>query len=834
MPLDKYKAKRDFKKTPEPKARLGKGNGYTYLIQKHAARRLHYDLRLELDNVLKSWAVIRGPSLDTHDRRLAVEVEDHPVEYGTFEGTIPKGQYGGGTVMLWDTGTWEPIGDPHKQLEDGKFTFRLHGKRLQGEWSLVRMKGRKSDRGRNNWLLIKRTDEHAVPDDNDHLLEVYDTSAVSGRTMEEIATAKDAVWQGNREEKIAPKKPRRKIVKNKNLKAPPKFIAPQLATMGKGMPKSDDWVHEIKFDGYRLIARIENGDVRLFTRSGKDWTEKFPPIAKQLEHLEVQNAMLDGELVVVDKEGHSSFKALQDALTNNNYDNMQYYLFDILFLDGEDLRALPLLTRKEYLQSVMPDEQDGRIFYSEHFEHVEKNFLQSICGMHLEGIVSKQKNASYVSTRSSSWVKSKCIQRQEFIIVGFTNSTDAGRGIGALLLGIYKEGTLHYSGKVGTGFDYALSVDLRKKLEKLKQAKPAIPGLTSDIKRGAFWVEPKLVCEVKYTEVTPEGRLRHPVFEGLREDKPAGAVRLETPVSITKTKGTANVAGIKISHPDRVLFPEDNITKLQVVQYYEAVAPYILPYIGNRALSIIRCTDKADETCFFQKHIVKGLSNAVHQVHVKENAPPYVMVDSVEGLVELAQMGVVEIHPWGSQADKPDKPDTIIFDFDPDLGMQWPQIVDGAAEIRKHLHDIGLESFAKVSGGKGVHVIIPIKPQHHWDEVKSFAKGLANVMVKDNPEKYIYNMSKAKRKGRIFIDYLRNDLGATAVAPYSLRARKNAPVALPITWKELIESKEMPFFTLAEVRNILQSGYVDPWEGFFNTKQSLDIKTLKAFAKYAD
>jgi bifunctional non-homologous end joining protein LigD len=834
MPLDKYIAKRDFKKTSEPKGKLGKGNGFKYLIQKHAARRLHYDFRLELDNVLKSWAVTRGPSLDTHDKRLAVEVEDHPIEYGSFEGTIPKGQYGGGTVMLWDAGTWEPMGDAKKQLAEGKFTFRLHGKRLQGEWTLVRMKGRKSDRGRNNWLLIKRTDEHAVPGDNDHLLELYDTSVVSGRTMEEIAAAKDAVWQSNHEEKITKqKKQLHKIVKNKNLAVPPKFIPPQLATLGTEMPKGKNWVHEIKFDGYRLIARIENGEVRLLTRTGKDWTEKFAPIAKQLQNLPIQNGMLDGEVVVVNKEGNSSFKELQDALTNNNYDNMQYYLFDILFLDGEDLRGLPLIERKKQLQNILSNEGDGRIFYSEHFEDVEKNFLQNICSMHLEGIVSKQKDAPYTSTRTRTWMKSKCIQRQEFIIVGFTNSTDAGRGIGALLLGIYRNGYLEYSGKVGTGFDYAMSADLRKKLDKLKQPKPAFKKATSEIKRGAFWVEPKLVCEVKYTEITPEGRLRHPVFEGLREDKPSGSVRLETPVITPKT-GTAIVAGIKISHPDKVLYPEDNITKLQVVQYYEAIAPYILPYISNRALSIIRCTDHVGDACFFQKHMGRGLSDAVHKVNVKENEPPYLMVDSIEGLVALAQMGMVELHPWGSQADRPDKPDTIIFDLDPDVGMKWEQIVIAAGEIRKHLQDIGLESFAKVSGGKGVHVTIPIKPQHNWNEVKNFTKGLANIMVRDSPAKYTSNMSKAKRKGRIFIDYLRNDLGATAVAPYSLRARKNAPVALPISWNELMASKEMPFFPLSEVLEVLNTRDSDPWAEFFNTKQSLGTKTISAFAKYAD
>jgi bifunctional non-homologous end joining protein LigD len=834
MPLDKYIAKRDFHKTPEPKGELGNSNGFKYLIQKHAARRLHYDFRLELDNVLKSWAVTRGPSLDPHDKRLAVEVEDHPVEYGSFEGTIPKGQYGGGTVMLWDTGTWEPVGDPHKELADGKLTFRLHGKRLQGEWSLIRMKGKKSDKDRNNWLLLKRTDEYAVPQDTDYLLEVYDTSVVSGRTMEEIASANDAVWQSKREEKIPQqKKPRRNIVKNQNLPEPPKFIAPQLATLEVQMPKGEDWVHEIKFDGYRLIARINNGAVQLFTRTGKEWTVKFPTIAKQLKEFPVQNAILDGEVVVVNEDGATSFKALQDALTNNNYNNMQYYLFDLLFLDGEDMRRLPLIKRKKHLREILADNQNGRIFYSEHFEGVEKNFLQNICSMHLEGVVSKLKNAPYTSTRSKTWIKSKCSQRQEFVIVGFTNSTDAGRGIGALLLATYKNGALEYSGKVGSGFDYAMSADLRKKLEKLQQKKSALKNVTSEIKRGTFWVEPKLVCEVKYSEVTPEGRLRHPVFEGLREDKPAGSVHFESPVNIPKTTNTATVAGIKISHPDRVLYPESNITKLQVVQYYEAIAPYILPYISNRALSIIRCTDNASDTCFFQKHIGKGLSKAVHQVHVKKNEPPYVMVDNVDGLVSLAQMGMVELHPWGSDVNNPNKPNVIIFDLDPDLNMPWKEIVSAAQELQIHLRDINLESFVKVSGGKGVHITVPIKPEHYWDEVKSFTKGLANIMMHDSPAKYTSNMSKAKRKGRIFIDYLRNDLGATAIAPYSLRARKNAPVALPISWDELNNSTQMPLFLLTDVLDLVQTR-PDPWAEFFNTKQSLDTKTIQAFVKYAD
>ncbi|MBM3617536.1 MAG: ATP-dependent DNA ligase, partial [Alphaproteobacteria bacterium] len=576
--LDKYNAKRDFTKTAEPTGKIAKGKGFRYLIQKHAATRLHYDFRLELDGVLKSWAVTRGPSLDPHDKRLAVEVEDHPLDYGDFEGVIPAGQYGGGTVMLWDTGTWEPLGDPHKQLKAGSLKFHLHGERLKGEWALVLMKGRKQEK-RNNWLLIKHTDEESIPGDGEKLLERFSTSVASERSMEQIANAKDSIWKSKNAAKNKPAAKKKMPLVKKGKDKFPSFIKPQLATLVDALPEGEKWVHEVKFDGYRLQAHINAGKVKLFTRSGLNWTAKFPKLATSLGNLPCDSAILDGEVVAINPDGVSNFKALQYALSEADDGELQFYAFDLLYRDGVNLMKEKLTARKASLAELL-EKPPENIFYSEHFESENGDFLTHACKLHLEGVISKLKDGRYVEGRGKSWVKSKCSKRQEFVIAGFTLPTK-GKGIGALILGYYEDNALHYAGRVGTGFTSELSLDLRQKLEKLRVKKSAFSDdLPAAARRGVQFVQPKLVGEVQYAEWTDTGVLRHPSFQGLRQDKSAKQVGKDKAMPVErKQKSSNDFAGIKITHPDKLLYPGEGITKGMVAEYYAAIASYILPHI---------------------------------------------------------------------------------------------------------------------------------------------------------------------------------------------------------------------------------------------------------------
>lgn len=827
--LSKYNKKRDFKKTAEPAGKLKKGKGFGYLIQKHDATRLHYDFRLELDGVLKSWAVTKGPSLDPADKRLAVEVEDHPVSYGTFEGTIPEGQYGGGTVMLWDNGTWEPLDDPHKGLKKGHLHFKLYGGRLKGEWALVRMNPRPQDKGRSNWLLLKKSDQYAKPGDKDKFLLKENTSITTKRSMEEIAESKKSkVWQSNREEKKEKVKP---IIKTKL----PAFIPPQLATLVDKMPEGKNWVHEIKFDGYRTLARIDDS-VRMQTRTGLDWTHKFKAIARELKKLN-KTAILDGEIVALNKGGQSSFMELQKALTDKKTDELQYYVFDLLYLDGKDLRDLSLTDRKEKLKALLENKKLHNIFYSDHFTKAE-GFYDKACKLGLEGVISKKADEKYHSGRGKYWLKSKCHKRQEFVIGGFTMPSTGANGVGALLLGYYKNGKLTYSSKCGTGFDNEMSSILRKKLEALKTKENPFEKVTAIGRRGAIWVKPKLVCEIEFTEWTTDGALRHPSFQGLREDKPATHVgrdkekKIKTvKTNIVKPKTTkAVVAGINISHPDRILYPNENITKLEVAEYYEAISNYILPYIKDRPISTIRCQDDITKECFFQRHAGTSNNKYLHEVRVNNHGGglPYMAVNSREGLISLIQNGIVEIHPWGATSKDITKPDRIIFDFDPDVELDWKLVVEAAFTMKKKLEKLGLKSFLKTTGGKGLHVTVPIKPKYGWHIIKPFAKALAESMVKDEPKKYTANMSKASRKGKIFIDYLRNGETATAISAYALRARAGATVAMPMDWKEITPKLDPKKFNLRTVPAILKKRS-DPWKDFYKTNQQITAVMLKTF-----
>jgi bifunctional non-homologous end joining protein LigD len=824
-----YREKRDFSKTPEPEGTPAKRSGQRYLIQKHAATRLHYDFRLELDGVLKSWAVTRGPSLDPHERRLAVEVEDHPVAYGTFEGVIPKGQYGGGTVMLWDEGTWEPIGDPHQGLAKGKLEFALHGKRLQGEWTLVRMRDRGKDKGRRNWLLIKRTDDFARPGDNDRLLTEEASSVVSGRGMEDIAAAEDRVWQSQNAATTQDKLP--------------EFIPPQLATLADAVPGGKNWVHEVKFDGYRALAYLQDKIVRIYTRTGQDWTHKFPTLAAKLAKLPAKTAILDGEIVAVDAAlGATSFKALQQALSEKRDGELQYYVFDLLFLNGEDLREQPLLERKSRLEQLLKARAVKLLVsYSEHFTADGSAMLKSICGLHLEGVISKSADARYTSGRSAAWLKTKCRRRQEFVIGGFTLPTHAPRGVGALLVGYFDEDRLVYAGKVGTGFDHDSSLALRKRLDVLEDKAMPFAAAPATVKRGARWVKPTLVCEVEFSEWTADGRLRHPSFQGLRDDKPARSVARNETVATApakpatseargKTRGEIEVEGVRISHPERIIFPGTDITKLRLAEYYREVADRILPYVVDRPLSMLRCPDGAGGACFFQRHVARGQSPHIHETHVTVHGrnEDYLKIRDVQGLMSLVQWGVIELHPWGCLAADPERPDRMIFDLDPDPASPWEAVIEAAREIRMRMKEFGLESFLKTTGGKGLHVVVPIEPSYGWKPVKAFARAVAESMQHDDPKRYLARASKEARRGKIFVDYLRNDLTATAVAPYSVRARPGATVSLPQAWSQLKPSLRPDQFTVTTVPGLLKKQKTDPWADMLSVRQTIAERFLKA------
>ena len=838
--LSQYHKKRDFRQTAEPSGKVEKSRtGHSYLIQKHAASHLHYDFRLELDGVLKSWAVTRGPSVDPQDRRLAVEVEDHPVAYGDFEGVIPKGQYGGGTVMLWDQGTWEPIGDPHASLKKGSLHFKLHGGRLKGEWTLVRMKDRPKDRGRHNWLLIKRSDRYAREGAGDTFLEKHSTSIATRRSMEQIARAADATWQSHRSEH-ATAKASPPIGKAKRRVSFP-TIAPQLATLATEVPAGSAWVHEVKFDGYRVLTYIDHGKVRMMTRGGLDWTDKFGDLCRILAKLKVDSAVLDGELVAMDKNKVSSFNQLKHDLSEGGA-NLSYYVFDLLYLNGKDLRQEPLLARKKPLEALL-GQRLPRVFYSAHFAEAPQ-FLDKACAMGLEGVISKRADAPYHAGRSKTWLKTKCHRRQEFVIGGYTRSSTGAAVIGSLLLGYYAGKDFVYAGRVGTGFDQKTARSLFKTLKGLERGSMAYTQYSDGgrrgpgWKRGVVWVEPKLVCEVEFTEWTEDGALRHPSFQGLREDKPAREVKRDAPISTAKAKEAAvkevkeavraspsrkAAAGdVVLSHPEKMLWPEDGYTKQDLADYYAAVAKWILPHIADRPLSFVRCPAGSGKPCFFQRHSGEGMSPHIHTQKLRDTEP-YLYIRDRDGLLALVQMGVLEIHQWGSHVKTWDRPDMIVFDFDPDEGLGFARVKEAAATMRERLQKLGLKSFLKTTGGKGLHVVVPITPEHDWDMVKDWARAMAELMAADAPEKYTTNIRKAARGGRIFIDYLRNGETATAVAPYSTRARPHAPVSVPLDWKELPRLKAGNLFTIATVPARLKKLKRDPWKDFFSTRQTLPL-----------
>jgi bifunctional non-homologous end joining protein LigD len=778
-PLALYNAKRDFAKTAEPAGTLDPGHGNSFMVQKHDATRLHWDFRLEIDGVLKSWAVTRGPSIDPDQKRLAVRTEDHPLSYATFEGTIPKGEYGGGTVMLWDRGTWSPIkGKSAKDLDKGHLHFVLDGERMKGEWLLIRLKPRGKEKN-ENWLLRKIDDAEAGGTDT--LVETWLTSVATGRTMVEIAEGKKgSVPLRKPEPKAKNAAPAASGVRRSTGKAPV-FREPQLCTLVDAVPVGSQWLHEVKYDGYRALIAVAKGKAKVFTRSGLDWTDKFQAIADAAAKLPVKFALIDGEIVAF-KDGKPDFSTLKDAISAGG--DMTLFAFDLLELDGEDTTGLPNIQRKEHLRRLI-DGADARLQYSEHITGSGEQLFATMCQEGYEGVVSKLASAPYRGDRTKNWLKIKCTRRQEFVIVGWTPS-EKSRGFRALLLGVNTPDGYRYAGKVGTGFSGDVMMDLLERMKKIERKTATVEAPRAMV-RGAHWVEPKLVAEVAFAETTPDGVLRHSSFLGLREDKAADEVVAEVPA---KAMPAAPEVHVTVSSRERLVFPDSDVTKGELADYYAAVSTIMLPWAANRPISLVRCPQGRAKRCFFQKHDAGVFGEHVHQVPILEkdgHTEDYLYIDDADGLVTCVQMGTIEFHGWGSSVATLEKPDRMVFDLDPDEELDFSIVKKAAEDLKEHLAEMGLVSFAMLSGGKGVHVVVPLQPEAEWPAVKDFADRFARAMEAAEPERFVANMSKAKRKGRIFIDYLRNQRGATAVLPYVARARSGAPVAAPVSWTELRE-----------------------------------------------
>lgn len=894
--LSKYNKKRDFDVSPEPAGKVLKRKGWSYVIQKHDASHLHYDFRLELDGVLKSWAVPKGPSLDPSVKRLAVEVEDHPVEYGSFEGVIPEGEYGGGTVLLWDQGSWEPVDDPHKGLRSGRLKFVLHGEKLQGRWMLVRSNSYKGAT-KPQWLLFKERDDQARPTGEGDILDEQPLSVVSDRDLDEIAGAKDRVWSSNKKSTRSTAATTTKRAAKKTVvhaatkkaagtrthskasskatpaiagakkKPMPKTIEVQLATLTKEPPQGEEWLHEIKFDGYRMICRKDGDQVRFISRNQQDWTSRLSSLAQSILQVPADQMILDGEVVALNDDGISDFQALQNVFRDKATADLKYYIFDLLYLDGQSLTELPLEQRKDVLAQLISEiPSDSSIRYSEHIAGSGEEFQKQACRLHLEGMISKRRDQPYHSGRGFDWLKTKCVKTEEFVIGGYTEPSGSRSGFGALLVGFHDENKqLKYAGKVGTGFDEHDLATLTKRLHSLERSTSPFADMRRKVGavRTAHWVEPELVGQFTFASRTNEDRLRHASFQGLREDKAAKEVTMDRPVPIktavrkskeehqmvakpsasgaesssgkTKSKSKSRTttdlydaaaeefAGVRLTSPDKVLYPDGGITKLDLANYYHDIADWILPHLAHRPIVLVRCPEGQKKECFYQKHPSVGTPEILRRIPIQEKhrKEDYLVVDEPGDLIGLAQVGALEIHAWGSREDKLEYPDRLIFDLDPAPDVPWDRVVESARQIRQFLQDLGLESFVKTTGGKGLHLVVPIDRRHDWDDAKAFCKHVADAIVAADPDHYTANMSKAARGGKIFLDYLRNGRGATAIIPYSTRSKPNATISTPLTWDELSTRITSDHFTIANIRQRLTSLKKDPWEKIGKTRQSL-------------
>lgn len=867
MGLELYRKKRNFRTTPEPAGRVRRARSHapTFVIQKHAASHLHYDFRLELNSVLLSWAVPKGPSLDPHDKRLAMHVEDHPIEYGSFEGVIPPKQYGSGTVLLWDRGTWQPQGDAEAGYRQGKLKFELRGEKLRGGWMLVKSHGGKYG-GDRSWLLIKENDEYARAGADAHIVDTEPDSVASGRSLEAIAADPDRVWHSNksvaenvRTGRVRRRKPTLSLGKIGGARkaALPASIDAELATLVDTVPPGADWLHEIKYDGYRMLCRVENGQCRIVSRNGKEWTQAFRGIADAVARLPLDSAWIDGEIVVMDEHGRTSFQALQNLLSDGSSAKPLYYVFDLPYLNGYDLRAATLSARKALLRKLIGE--GSAIRFSDHVEGNGAALFAEACKLGLEGIVSKRAESTYQATRGRDWQKVKCGMRQEFVIGGYTDPQGSRTGFGALLLGVYEGADLRYCGKVGTGFNDATLESVAAALKKRATDKsPFVNPPIGAEGRRAHWVKPDLVGEVSFTEWTRDATLRHPSFQGLREDKrardivreqPVDAATADAPAASDEAKAPAKtrkaaakhvasrsrngapdeISGIAISNGAKLLYPEAGITKLDLARYYETVGDLLVPHVRDRPLTLVRCPNGWDKPCFYQKHASEGVSTTIERIDIRDSGglQPYMMANSVSAVVALLQMGVLELHPWGSRAPKLDYPDRLVFDFDPDESLGWDRLVDAITVLRKLLDTLELESFLKTTGGKGLHVVIPLQPTRTWDDAKAFCSAVAEILVRTFPDRFTSKPSKARREGRIFVDYLRNAEGATAVAPYSARAKARAPVAVPIDWAAVKNDVRFDHFNIKNVPALLAKRKRDPWDRMPRVRQELTDAMLR-------
>ncbi|HVJ59828.1 MAG TPA: DNA ligase D [Burkholderiaceae bacterium] len=836
-PLAPYRRKRDFGKSPEPRGELPSagithgGRQLTYVIQKHAATRLHYDLRLELDGVMLSWAVPKGPSYDPKEKRMAVQTEDHPISYNSFEGTIPRGQYGAGNVIIWDRGTWEPVNDPRAGLKDGKLVFKLNGQKLAGLWELVRI-GKPDDR-QPAWFLFKKHDQYERSMADYDVVKALPDSVVAKPLPPASRSAEPTRRRGQKAAARASDLPGAA-----KSELPPK-LAPQLATFSAGVPTSGEWSFEIKFDGYRVMARIDaQGSPRLITRGGHDWSAKMAALVTELERLGLASSWLDGEVVVLGANGVPDFNALQNAFDHRASDQITYFVFDLPFHDGYDLRKVPLAQRRAFLRALLERHPSERVRFSADFETDAPSMLQSARRLGLEGIIAKRADAPYVSARTETWLKLKCRQRQEFVIVGFADRGNerSAAEIGSLQLAVYDEAEkkLVAVGSVGTGWNANTAADLKARLRKLETAKPAAlkTNEAGNPRKGRWskrdigtirWVKPELVAEVSFAEWTPEGQIRHATFVGLRDDKAPTDVRRETaatPPGAIPLNSTGTTT--KVSHPERVVDPSTGLTKLDVVRYYESVAEWMLPHLVGRPCSLVRAPNGITGQLFFQKHdearTIPGLRRLDRALWPEHEA--LLEVPAAPAIGEAAQMNVLEFHTWNATVRNIGKPDRMVFDLDPGDGVAWKAVQEGALLVRSLLQELSLESWLKTSGGKGLHVVVPLMPRDDWDSVKELSRALVQHLVRVIPGRFVAVSGERNRVGRIFVDFLRNSHGATTAAAFSVRARRGLGVSMPVSWDDLGSLKSGAHWTVATAREHLSFQTVDPWAGYWKSRQT--------------
>ncbi|WP_434581050.1 DNA ligase D [Pseudomonas sp. Z5-35] len=855
--LDDYNRMRDFAATPEPAAKRSRKSAKTahslqYCIQKHDATRLHYDFRLELDGALKSWAVPKGPSLDPKVKRLAVHVEDHPLDYATFEGSIPEGHYGAGEVIVWDRGVWIPQGDVHESYEKGRLKFELRGEKLAGLWNLVRthMPGKQEQ-----WFLIKHQDDAARPESEYNVVEAEPDSVLSDRTIvpkrRGKAAAANAVKQPEKTAKAKPSKKNAKTTLSGAVAGPiPETLKPELATLVESAPDGD-WLYEIKFDGYRVMARIDNGDVRLITRNGHDWTHKLPKQAEALAGLGLESAWLDGEMVVANEQGVPDFQALQNAFDAGSSGKIAYYLFDLPYLNGMDLRKVPVQERRAALAAVLEPNEDPLLRFSDAFEETPEALLNSACQMQMEGLIGKRQGSAYVSRRSNDWIKLKCKNRQEFVVVGFSDPKGARSAFGALLLGLHDvdSGELRYAGKVGTGFNETTLKSIYQQLLPLETKKAAVvnPPTGYDAK-GVHWLKPELLAEVAFAEMTKEGSVRHAVFHGLRNDKPAKAITQELPKPVEKTAKKKTAAKdepepasakpkakakakttqapalegkVRITHPERVIDASSGTTKMQLAEYYASVADFILPELADRPVALVRAPDGIAGELFFQKNPERLGIPGITSLDKDLTGQPVMIINNAEALIGAVQMSTVELHTWNATSVDLDKPDRFVLDLDPDPALPWKSMVEATQLTLSVLDELGLKAFLKTSGGKGIHVVVPLTRKLGWDEVKGFSHAIVSHMAKLLPDRFSAVSGPKNRVGRIFIDYLRNGLGATTICAYAARTREGLPVSVPIYREEIAELKGANLWNVHNVHERLAEVGHEPWADLKKTRQSI-------------